>query len=92
MFFDRCVPPTDAPTFAPLPTQASSPMSPKPERAQTDQEMTETTEPTAQAAVAPPAQRFDFCPHKDLNLPTSYDEVVKRFKRLQGDRAWEVMN
>lgn len=33
-----------------------------------------------------------FDPLKDLNLPASYEEVVARFKRLQGDRAWEVMN
>lgn len=37
-------------------------------------------------------EQFDFCPQKDLNLPGSYDEVVERFKRLQGDRAWEVLN
>lgn len=67
-------------------------MSPKPERAQNEQEVKETSGPTSEAGPAPAGQRFDFCPHKDLNLPTSYDEVVKRFNRLQGDRAWEVMN
>ncbi|HMU14858.1 MAG: hypothetical protein JST41_04150 [Bacteroidetes bacterium] len=33
-----------------------------------------------------------FCPIKDLNLPTSYDEVVTRFRKLQGERAVEVFN
>ncbi|HRO99150.1 MAG TPA: hypothetical protein PLN54_06910 [Flavobacteriales bacterium] len=37
-------------------------------------------------------QRLGFDPMKDLNLPGSYDEVVMRFKRLQGDRAEEVLN
>ncbi len=32
------------------------------------------------------------CPIKDLNLPTSYDEVVTRFRKLQGERAVEVFN
>ncbi|MEO8588343.1 MAG: hypothetical protein ABI432_03155 [Flavobacteriales bacterium] len=33
-----------------------------------------------------------FDPMKDLNLPANYDEVVSRFKRLQGVRAMEVLN
>ncbi|HOP43379.1 MAG: hypothetical protein R2810_15945 [Flavobacteriales bacterium] len=33
-----------------------------------------------------------FCPHKDLNLPKSYDEVVLRMKRLQGTREAEDLN
>jgi hypothetical protein len=33
-----------------------------------------------------------FDPMKDLNLPSSYDEVVMRFRRLQGVRAMEVLN
>jgi hypothetical protein len=36
--------------------------------------------------------RFCFCPHEDLNLPRSYDEVVRRFERLQGARAMEALN
>ncbi|MBL7981431.1 MAG: hypothetical protein JNL52_06425 [Flavobacteriales bacterium] len=36
--------------------------------------------------------KLGFNPTKDLNLPGSYDEVVKRFNRLQGDRAVEVLN
>ena len=52
----------------------------------------EVTEPVVPKPVAQEEQRFDFCPHKDLNLPTSYEEVVQRFNRLQGDRAWELMN
>lgn len=35
---------------------------------------------------------LEFDPMKDLNLPASYDEVIIRFKRLQGDRAQEVLN
>lgn len=34
----------------------------------------------------------EFCPFKDLNLPTSYAEVVSRFRKLQGERAIEVFN
>jgi hypothetical protein len=37
-------------------------------------------------------EKLGFNPTKDLNLPSSYDEVVKRFNRLQGDRAMEVLN
>lgn len=35
---------------------------------------------------------LEFDPLKDLNLPASYDEVVARFNRLQGERAVEVLN
>ena len=35
---------------------------------------------------------IEFCPFKDLNLPTSYEEVVNRFRKLQGERAIEVFN
>ncbi len=33
-----------------------------------------------------------FDPMKDLNLPGSYDEVLARFEKLQGERAVEVLN
>ena len=33
-----------------------------------------------------------FCPLKDLNLPANYEEVVDRFRKLQGERAVEVLN
>lgn len=33
-----------------------------------------------------------FDPMKDLNLPGSYDEVLTRFRKLQGERAVEVLN
>lgn len=36
--------------------------------------------------------KLDFDPLKDLNLPDSYDEVLKRFKGLQGKRATERLN
>ncbi len=65
-------------------------MRPEPERLRTEEEDADASVPKeGQAAEGP---RFDFCPHKDLNLPTSYEEVLKRFRRLQGDRAWEMMN
>jgi hypothetical protein len=35
---------------------------------------------------------LSFDPLKDLNLPASYEEVVARFRRLQGERAIEVLN
>lgn len=34
----------------------------------------------------------EFCPFKDLNLPSNYDEVLNRFRKLQGERAIEVFN
>ena len=33
-----------------------------------------------------------FDPTKELNLPESYDEVLARFKRLQGSRSMESLN
>ncbi len=35
---------------------------------------------------------LEFDPTKDLNLPSSYDEVVSRFKKLQGTRSQESLN
>jgi hypothetical protein len=35
---------------------------------------------------------LEFDPTKDLNLPDSYDEVVSRFKKLQGTRSMESLN
>ncbi|MBK9758836.1 MAG: hypothetical protein IPO90_02395 [Flavobacteriales bacterium] len=35
---------------------------------------------------------LEFCPLKDLNLPGSYQEVISRFRKLQGERAMEVLN
>jgi hypothetical protein len=37
-------------------------------------------------------ERLGFDPMKELNLPANYDEVVSRFKRLQGSRAMESLN
>ncbi len=37
-------------------------------------------------------EELDFDPHKDLNLPASYEEVLARFQKLQGDRAMESLN
>lgn len=42
--------------------------------------------------VAEPAVGEPMCPHKDLNLPRSYDEVVERMKRLQSSREDSAMN
>jgi hypothetical protein len=36
--------------------------------------------------------QLEFDPLKELNLPANYDEVVNRFKRLQGERAVEILN
>ena len=38
------------------------------------------------------SSQLDFDPLKDLNLPTSYNEVLRRFNRLQGDREPEALN
>lgn len=35
---------------------------------------------------------LEFDPMKDLNLPSSYDEVLARFRKLQGVRAMEALN
>lgn len=67
---------------------------------QTTRPQQNVSEPTEQEAerTAPKQygpycpQRLGFDPMKDLNLPGSYEEVVMRFKRLQGDRAQEVLN
>lgn len=36
--------------------------------------------------------KLGFDPLKELNLPADYEEVVSRFRKLQGDRAMEVLN
>lgn len=36
--------------------------------------------------------KLDFDPLKDLNLPDSYNEVLKRFKGLQGERTIDNLN
>jgi hypothetical protein len=33
-----------------------------------------------------------FDPLKELNLPANYEEVLARFKKLQGERAMESLN
>lgn len=37
-------------------------------------------------------ESIDFCPLNDLNFPASYEQVIERFKKLQGEQAMEVMN
>ncbi|MFT3885667.1 MAG: hypothetical protein QM724_09620 [Flavobacteriales bacterium] len=36
--------------------------------------------------------QLTFDPLKELNLPANYEEVVARFRKLQGGRAMEVLN
>lgn len=55
--------------------------------------------PTEQQAVAERSYAtyvnnadLSFDPMKELNLPGSYEEVVARFRRLQGNREMEVLN
>lgn len=49
-------------------------------------------ETTAEQKAYSKEDRFTFDPQQDLNLPGSYDEVVLRFKNLQGDRAMKTLN
>ena len=53
-------------------------------------EQTERTERSYSGYNSVGSLSFD--PLKELNLPASYDEVVERFKRLQGERPDEVLN
>lgn len=54
---------------------------------------TEQTERTERSySVYNNGGALSFDPLKELNLPSSYDEVVERFRRLQGERADEVLN
>jgi len=50
-----------------------------------EQEERSYTDYTAEKELA-------FDPLKDLNLPGSYQEVLDRFNKLQGERAQEVLN
>ncbi|HPF89679.1 MAG: hypothetical protein H6592_09920 [Flavobacteriales bacterium] len=63
------------------------------------QENAENAAPNEAEQPAAPAmegyqagENHGFCPQKELNLPSSYDEVVARLKRLQGTRAMESLN
>jgi hypothetical protein len=60
-------------------------------------EGTEEREPKEQAesrcySTYSNSGQLEFCPFSELNLPKNYDEVVSRFKRLQGERAVEILN
>jgi hypothetical protein len=57
-------------------------------------EVTETEEQAAQRCYSTynSGGTLEFDPLKDLNLPASYQEVLDRFRRLQGERAVEVLN
>ncbi|MCB0763471.1 MAG: hypothetical protein R2815_02945 [Flavobacteriales bacterium] len=57
----------------------------------------ETTERTEQRGTRcyssyNSGSQLSFDPMKDLNLPKNYEEVLDRFKRLQGSRAMEALN
>lgn len=53
---------------------------------------TKEQERTPEAAGGYHRDGLSFSPEVELNLPTSYEEVVARFKRLQASRAMESMN
>lgn len=58
----------------------------------TEETAADQTEQTERSYAEYSAKDFAFDPMKDLNLPRSYDEVLSRFNRLQGDREPEVLN
>ncbi len=53
---------------------------------------TESTEKERAYSTYAGGEHLSFDPLKDLNLPSSYEEVIKRFKQLQGERNLTVMN
>ncbi|HRF79665.1 MAG TPA: hypothetical protein PL070_06225 [Flavobacteriales bacterium] len=59
---------------------------------QTEEIAADQGEQTERSYAEYSAKDLAFDPMKDLNLPGSYDEVLTRFNRLQGDRAAEVLN
>jgi hypothetical protein len=73
---------------------SSDPMKPTAEAQQTTdngkEEPAEQEQRTYGCAKTNALLAFD--PTKDLNLPGSYDEVVSRFKKLQGTRSMESLN
>ncbi len=58
----------------------------------TEETAADQTEQTERSYAEYTAKDLAFDPMKDLNLPSSYDEVLSRFNRLQGDREPEVLN
>lgn len=58
----------------------------------TEETAADQTEQTERSYAEYSAKDLAFDPMKDLNLPGSYDEVLARFNRLQGDREPEVLN
>ncbi|MCB0795689.1 MAG: hypothetical protein KDB88_13220 [Flavobacteriales bacterium] len=56
-------------------------------------EISEEEEASIPAAVNPEREDLlSFCPHKDLNLPESYDQVVERFGKLNRFREPDRLN
>ena len=53
-------------------------------------ELSETEARTYSVYSADKDLAFD--PMKDLNLPSSYEEVLARFEKLQGDRGSGALN
>ncbi len=58
----------------------------------TEETAADQTEQTERSYAEYSAKDIAFDPMKDLNLPSSYDEVLARFNRLQGDREPEALN
>lgn len=58
----------------------------------TEESAPDHNEPTERSYAVYAAKDLSFDPMKDLNLPGSYDEVLARFNRLQGDREPEALN
>jgi hypothetical protein len=58
----------------------------------TEEQANEQAEQNERSYAEYSNKELAFDPLKDLNLPGSYDEVLSRFNRLQGDREPEVLN
>ncbi len=69
---------------------SSSPIAVKPLQDSTDESVRPKEKPGYAALSVEHKLAFD--PTKDLNLPSSYEEVNARFRRLQAARAMEDLN
>jgi hypothetical protein len=68
--------------------------SPKPETQQEETGENAERVPVAERtyAVYTANRELGFDPMRELNLPASYAEAVRRFKRLQGEHAPDALN
>ncbi len=86
------------PIFGPLPADDRTEKRPKamsntPTTVQrTEEQANDQAEQQERSYAEYSKKEIGFDPLKDLNLPGSYDEVLSRFNRLQGDREPEVLN